>query len=627
MGSSRSALRRRSGAALALTGSVASLTVLGAGSTPAPAQEPGEGDRWTRQLAFDLSASDLGLRADAPARTLARAGLERSARRLGLPRSLRGLRPAGVRHVARGPNGARELDLLRFHQTVRGTRVLWSQIDVAIAAGRVSSISATVVPATGERLAGKRRVSRERAVRIAGRAVGGSQRALQPLPVAYAGKPTVRRSARLRTPRRAWVVEATPAAALDAEVPVPVCIVIDAETGRVIARWSGIADRPDRGPQARGGRTARAHRPTADRASARTARAPRPTARRASARAAQNPVQFLLEIWDGSHAAEDRTDPFAGTTAYASFAIARDPHRGVNWPPFLSADPWNKPCTQRLAPVPCLNFLAPRNAAIDVVATNARNAAFTVCAVRDFCGRLHGLQGDSGNYFPWDVIANGKKTRAFPADLAVEIAPDAAMDGCPGPNQCVPDPRGPFNDLIAHEFGHVMDLVYAGDRALGDLDLQADSVAEALADMFAYDYDRADAILGEDAPPLRINWAQPGNVFLGSQRYPAHMLGFDPTPPLDDDRKPDVHFNSTILSHAYYLFVQDVGHDRAGNVLQYVPFTLSPKPTFKQVAQGFHQRAGDLYGDDVAVAAANAFAQVGLPPVTHEEPDCGPIAC
>jgi Zn-dependent metalloprotease len=96
---------------------------------------------------------------------------------------------------------------------------------------------------------------------------------------------------------------------------------------------------------------------------------------------------------------------------------------------------------------------------------------------------------------------------------------------------------------------------------------------------------------------------------------------------LDDDRKPDVHFNSTILSHAYYLFVQDVGHDRAGNVLQYVPFTLSPKPTFKQVAQGFHQRAGDLYGDDVAVAAANAFAQVGLPPVTHEEPDCGPIAC
>jgi hypothetical protein len=92
----------------------------------------------------------------------------------------------------------------------------------------------------------------------------------------------------------------------------------------------------------------------------------------------------------------------------------------------------------------------------------------------------------------------------------------------------------------------------------------------------------------------------------------------------------DEHFNSTVLGHAYYLFVREVGHDVAGDVLQYVPFFLSPQPSFQEVVQGFTQRAHDLYGGEVSGSAATAFAQVGLAPDSPdepEEPDCGPEAC
>jgi hypothetical protein len=47
---------------------------------------------------------------------------------------------------------------LRFQQTAGGLRVLWSQIDVAIVGGRVSSIDATVVPVADRAPAGKRRM-------------------------------------------------------------------------------------------------------------------------------------------------------------------------------------------------------------------------------------------------------------------------------------------------------------------------------------------------------------------------------------------------------------------------------------------------------------------------------------
>ena len=376
-------------AALALAAvAVITGTAYGAEATGGgPAKDSTRAAGWTRALNVDLSARDLSLPASASARRLAKAALTRTARRLGVPRSLRGVRVAGTRHVPVGPRGARELDLMRFQQTVRGVRVLWSQIDIAVASGRVSSIAATVVPVTGKRLTGERRVSRTRALRIARRAVAGPEQALQPLPVAYAGKPTTSRDAKARAPRRAWVVETTPASARDAETSTPLCVVVDAETGKVLARWWGIADRPDRGPQARGALTASAGR--------------NGRLGGAAARAAQTDRgNGMLNVRDGSG-------------LYASFVVDGDPHRGVNWPAFTDSAPWNKACIDSSAPLPCVNYRGAYTDVMDAVATNARNVAFTICAVRDYCGKVGGLVGDTDRFhLAWQVIGNAEASVA-----------------------------------------------------------------------------------------------------------------------------------------------------------------------------------------------------------------------
>lgn len=73
------------------------------------------------------------------------------------------------------------------------------------------------------------------------------------------------------------------------------------------------------------------------------------------------------------------------------------------------------------------------------------------------------------------------------------------------------DPNLPANDVIAHEFGHVMDWVYAGDRFAGGLSFMGREVGEALADMFAYDYDRGDATAFEESSTgVARDWGNPG---------------------------------------------------------------------------------------------------------------------
>jgi len=253
-------------------------------------------------------------------------------------------------------------------------------------------------------------------------------------------------------------------------------------------------------------------------------------------------------------------------------------------------------------------------AVLEAAATNARNVALTICAVRDYCGNRGVPQGPQGFYGPWHVLANfNGPSRALCSTLAVHIGAGREMD-------VSGDPRPPFNDIIAHEFGHIRDCVSAGDRSSGNREI--DEVEEALADMFAYDYDRDDATLGEDAGPASVDWQTPANRLYSGQPQPDHMDDYDPTPPgPQPGDPPDEHFNSTILSHAYYLFVQDVGHDRAGHVLQTVPSALSPKPTFKEVAQAFFNRARALYGTEISGPGANAFGQVGLLPITDPQPD------
>ena len=83
---------------------------------PAAGQTSGADTAWTRTLAPDLSAHDLGLRARAPARKLARAALARYAGRLGVSRSEGGLRLASKTRLPASAGG-RALRTFRFQQT------------------------------------------------------------------------------------------------------------------------------------------------------------------------------------------------------------------------------------------------------------------------------------------------------------------------------------------------------------------------------------------------------------------------------------------------------------------------------------------------------------------------------
>jgi hypothetical protein len=346
----------------------------------------------------------------------------------------------------------------------------------------------------------------------------------------------------------------------------------------------------------------------ADAADATTAAADATTAAvRGAPVAGAVPTSDLLMVHDASEGAE----PMGGWERYARFRVSGDP-RVSPWPEWY----------QGLIPG------VSRTAKMDALTANARNVARTICDVRGYCGRLgwKGYHPSGGStvlgYLPWHVLGNDPvandpvdgDSRSDHFGGYVTIADEDIMEGDGDPNQ-------PSNDWIAHEFGHLMDKEYAGNRSSSQ-NLEGNAVEEALADMFAYDYDWGDPTIGEDASGVARNWANPGAIMRDGQPYPAHMDQYDDTPP---DNAP--HFNSTILSHAYYLFVQRVGRTKAGRVLHNVPQGLSPRPTFQQVRRSFSQSAHVIYGGTLAAHANAAFAAVGLAPPSHQEPDCGPQAC
>jgi Thermolysin metallopeptidase, alpha-helical domain len=557
-----------------LAATAAALVAVALSSSPAAARG------WTQQLDLDLSARELGLPLGAAAPRLARAALERSARRLGLPRSS-GLRLASRARPPRS-NGGRALRMLRFHQTVSGLRVVWSQIDVTVAAGEVSSIGATVVPVTSHALPDERRVSRARALRIARRAAPRGEAVLRPLPAAYAGSP----GGRGRRTRSVWVVELELPTGDGGDAQSAVCIVVDARTGKVIARWRGIADRPDRGPDARGA--------TAPAASLAVAAAPADFDPRTRA-------SRPLVVVDGT--GKDNPPP-TSADVYAEFRTTGNTRLRSSWPPAPDArDPLAEPSDD-----------------MDALTVNAASVARELCVVRGWCGREGAWQPGALRVFPWIVIGNTTGISRVGSNLNVWINHDHIA---PGTGVRTGRPDLAFNDVIAHEFGHIIDFIYAGDRVTSGAPLETDSLEEALADMFAYDFDREDATIAEEVVGDGRDWEVPGRLSRGDppQPYPAHMRDYDTTPPLDARGNPSAHFNSTILSHAYFEFVQRIGHAKAGRVLHNVPATLSPRPTFKEVARGFVGRAGDIYPQDgldagtrsdAREAAEQAFDLVGI---------------
>ena len=375
--------------------------------------------------------------------------------------------------------------MLRFQQTASGLRVVWSQIDVTLVAGEVSSISATVVPVTGHALPGKRKVSRARALRIARRAVPSAEAGLRPLAAAYAGSPSSGRSGRWRRARPVWVVELELPVVGGEDAGSGICVVVDARTGKVVARWPGIADRPERGPEARGA-----------------------GASAASLAAASAPADFdprtresrPLIVVDGT--GKDNPPP-AGEDVYAEFRTTGNTRLRSSWPTALQArDPVAQPSDD-----------------MDALTANAASAAREVCVVRGWCGEDGAWQPGAVRVFPWIVIGNTTgPSRASSSSLNVWINHDHIA---PGTGARAGRPDLAFNDVIAHEFGHIIDWIYAGDRVSSDKPLETDSVEEALADMFAYDFDREDATIAEESGGVIRDWEVPGSK---SSRRPPTAL-------------------------------------------------------------------------------------------------------
>ena len=202
-------------------------------------------DPWQRVVDKQQSRDALRVDRDASAQALARAAIERSARALGL-QSLDGIRFASEAPAPPPAAGARALRTLRFQQSVGGLRVLWSEIDVAVTDDAVTSISATTVPFTETRLAGRQRVSPAAAVAIAKRALPGSESALPAQPIGYAGTP-----GKPKSPRRAWVVQLQPAEQdAGADHARTICVVVDADRGKVLMRYEGFVSQAQRAARA-----------------------------------------------------------------------------------------------------------------------------------------------------------------------------------------------------------------------------------------------------------------------------------------------------------------------------------------------------------------------------------------
>jgi hypothetical protein len=503
-------------------------------ATPALAKKP---ERWSKQLSVDLTARELDQRASASPSRLARAAVERLAPRLGLTRSTKGLRLA--RRFSIPPvEGSQPVGIFTFNQTAGGLRLLWSEVDVTVAGDTVSAISSTVVPAS-RRLEGRRKVGRSKALAIARRAVAGEELAQPAEAIAYAGNPE-RGRAKPRTPRRAWVVRIDlPAAGTNDPgdgAPHGLCVVIDAQTGKVLAKWEGTAAR-------------------------------RPAPRRAGGAGAA--AAFTgLRMHTSTSASQFQL--------YGSFTLRGDPRQSSNWP---SLD-------QGL-------YVGTRSQLRDTLTFNVMNAVRTLCVVRFYCGKRGVF---NGTVVPWEVVINSHNlnSSAFTNSLVISIGTDDAstFNGA--------------NDTVAHEVGHIQDVVLSGDRQSTGLHEQ--EVAEGLADMFAFDYDRFDPLFKEDMIPGGVRrWDQPTGFSEGGLFYPAAASQYHCV----SGRSP--HLNSTIISHAFYKFsIQPgVGIGRAGAVLQHVPAALPPAPAFSDVRTAFINLSGQLYPQDDGDAGTVPEAREG----------------
>ena len=515
---------------------------LGAGLATG-AQAHAAEQHWDLRVDDPPSRAELGLGPDASARALARAAIEHSAGRLGLEGSRVTLAPGEQRSSA----GAQ---MLRFRQTAGGLRVVWSEIDVLVSGSRVAAINATTVPVETTRLSGERRIAARRAVRVARRAVPGPDRAAPAELVAYAGTP-----ARPTTPRRAYVVQVAPAQGGD-DVRRTLCVVVEAQTGDVIARWPGTAAMPD------------------------DARPARPRARSSAA------TTVLYQI-----ANFKRKDPSGFPFGLARVLLT------------TTGNPVSYGDDVGLGE----QFLDAPSANIDFLHRWAKPITRFLCVHPRFrlCGRTATSKGEYKRHF---IVGNhtGDDTFFDPNGGGIVMGENDADD---------PDV---LEHELGHAMDYALRNDYIGtfeayevDEALGDM------FSNAL-DRDGLYQDGPKPKPGAVPNPDDVDFSAGGVLksFGDPEHNPdpkdraEHVNQYSCT-------TKDEHQNGIILSHAFHLLVNRIGYDKAGELLTYVPMALPAQREFGDVRRAFADAARGLYNggkpngaDEKHVQAS--FAQVGV---------------
>ena len=179
-------------------------------------------------------------------------------------------------------------------------------------------------------------------------------------------------------------------------------------------------------------------------------------------------------------------------------------------------------------------------------------------------------------------------------------------------------------DIVAHELTHGVITNSANLEYI----FQSGALNESFADIFGVMVDRDDWKLAENMANPAVfpggamrDMSDPHNGWrdgaIGRGWQPKHMSEYLNLPAETDQG--GVHFNSGIPNYAFYLFAVEVGKEVAEQVYyRTLTVYLTRSSQFLDHRFAVIQAAQDLYGADVAAAAARSFDEVGI---VGEEPD------
>lgn len=518
---------------------------------------------WSFHLDRTLTARQLGLPPAATRAQMARAAVKRSASRLGIPADRLGT----LQSVA--DPGARAGVSLR--QSLDGLRVVFSQLHVAVRDGSVRGTSGTAMPLRSTRLAGRVRISARRAQAIARDRVAGPDTATSARLVAYAGDPD-----HPRAPRRAYVVAVDPADASSTEdSPTPVCVVVDAASGKVLGSWKGTIVMGESGPVAR---------------------------------AAQSSQTVLAQYEDAKGRTSDSTSAFTSNvwdlTVNAPtgvFGNHYDNHNG-----FFNRQGSPTDLNAFIDSVPHTNGTVGNRAyrfreAIDL----STNAARFFCTDLRFawCGRNG--QRDFGlgpGYRRWFFTIN------WTAPTSQSVFSQQRIYIARGPQSI--DPETP-----AHEMGHIVDFfVRAGDF---EQTTEGNEVEEALAEMFNLSFrDNAPLPDGVTGCPIGALMAGGSGCTINGFSIPSNYAQYR-------CNAGDEHLNGYILGRAFHLIREAIPDADARLLLMQIPHLLPAKRTFGAVHTAFESATDFIGKPELRDAVHNAFISAGVKTNSSRDSTCG----